>query len=85
MCLTLLSRNEAAAATITEQVKTINSESTVVFVKADTSLLKNVDIACKEIQSKEDKVNFLFMTTGYLAFDDRTGTPRYNILPTYPS
>ncbi|MCJ1385007.1 hypothetical protein MMC17_008125 [Xylographa soralifera] len=70
----IVGRNGAAAATITEQVKVLNPESEVVFIKADTSLIKNVDAVCKEIQSKEDKINFLFLTTGYLAFDGRNET-----------
>ena len=77
MCSYLLSRNETAASTITEQVKKLNSESKVVFIKADTSLIKNVDAACKDIQSKENKINFLFLTTGYLTFDGRNGAPRH--------
>ena len=44
------------------------------FIKADTSLLKNVDTACKEIQTKEEKVNVLFMTTGYLTLSGRLDT-----------
>jgi hypothetical protein len=77
----LLSRNGTAASTITEQAKKLNPESEIVFVKADTSLIKNVDVACKDIQSKEDKINFLFMTTGYLSFDGRNGAPRHPRLP----
>ena len=77
----LLSRNETAASTITEQVKKLNAKSEVVFIKADTSLIKNVDAACKKIQSKEDKINFLFITTGYLAFDGRNGASRHPCLP----
>ena len=73
----LLSRNGAAASTITEQARKLNPESQVVFIKADTSLIKNVDAACKDIQSREDKINFLFMTTGYLTFDGRNGAPRH--------
>jgi hypothetical protein len=74
-------RNGTAASTITEQAKKLNPESEVVFIKADTSLIKNVDAACKDIQSKEDKINFLFMTTGYLTFDGRNGAPRHPGLP----
>jgi hypothetical protein len=75
------SRNGAAASTISEQAKKLNPESEVVFIKADTSLIKNVDAACKDIKSKEDKINFLFMTTGYLTFNGRNGAPRLPGLP----
>ena len=81
VCSYLLSRNGTAASTITVQAKKLNPESEVVFIKADTSLIKNVDAACKDIQSKEDKINFLFMTTGYLTFDGRNGAPRHPGLP----
>jgi len=77
VCSHLLSRNGTAASTIMEQAKKLNPESEVVFIKADTSLIKNVDAVCKDIQSKEDKINFLFITTGYLTFDGRNGAPRH--------
>ncbi|MCJ1317639.1 hypothetical protein MMC15_002964 [Xylographa vitiligo] len=67
----IVGRNGTAAATIAEQVKELNPESEVVFIKADTSLLANVDAVCKEIQSKEDMVNFLFVTTGSVSFKSR--------------
>lgn len=77
----MLPRNGTAASTITEQVKGLNPESEVIFIKADTSLIKNVDAACKDIQTKEDRINLLFMTTGYFTFDGRNGTPRHSGLP----
>lgn len=52
----------------------LNPEGTVNFIKADTSLLKTVDVVCKEIQAKEDKINVLFLTSGYLTLAGRDET-----------
>lgn len=43
------------------------------FIKTDTSLLKNVDVACKEIATMESKINVLFMSAGYLTLKGRDG------------
>ncbi|MCJ1389268.1 hypothetical protein MMC18_002124 [Xylographa bjoerkii] len=69
-----LKANGAVASTITEQAKKLNPKSEVVNIKADTSLIKNVDAVCKDIKSKEDKINVLFLTTGFIAFDGRSET-----------
>ncbi|KAF1975561.1 hypothetical protein BU23DRAFT_552498 [Bimuria novae-zelandiae CBS 107.79] len=70
----LVGRNQTAAANITAELKSINSSSTVEFIKKDVSLLRQVDEACKEIKGKEKKVNLLFMTVGYLTLKGRNET-----------
>jgi hypothetical protein len=69
----LLGRNEAQASKIIEELGKLNAESKVDFVKCDTSLLKGVDEACKEIQSREERVNLLVMTTGMVTMKGRDG------------
>ena len=81
VCSFLPSRNGTAASTIMEQAKKLNPESEVVFIKADSSLIKNVDAVCKAIQSKERKINLLFVTAGYLTFEGRNGAPRRSAFP----
>ena len=66
-------RNEEAANQITEDVKKLNPDAKIDFISTDASLLGNVDEACKRIQAKEDKVNILVLTCGYLTFSGRQG------------
>ncbi|KAF7672914.1 hypothetical protein GT037_008865 [Alternaria burnsii] len=70
----LIGRNATEAAKITNELKAINSSCKVNFIQQDVSLLRKVDEACKEIQAKEQKVNLLFMTIGYMTFKGRNET-----------
>ena len=67
-------RSEDAAKRITEEARKLNAESTIKFVKADLTLLRNVDQACRELQAQEEKINLLFMTPGFLSTGGRDGT-----------
>ncbi|PVI00208.1 hypothetical protein DM02DRAFT_614550 [Periconia macrospinosa] len=71
----LIGRNETEATRITQELKTINTGSTISFIKKDVSLLKKVDEACQEIKEKEKKVNLLFMTIGTMTLKGRNETP----------
>lgn len=44
-----------------------------IFIQKDVSLLKNVDSACEEIKSQEQRADLLFMSQGYLTFAGRNG------------
>ena len=46
------------------------------FIRTDCSLLSNVDVACREIQAQEPKINLLFMTPGFLSMKGRQGIDR---------
>ncbi|KAF2817478.1 short-chain dehydrogenase/reductase [Mytilinidion resinicola] len=70
----LVGRNQEEATKITQEFDKINPESKTTFVKADLSLLRNVDKACSEIQAREPKVNLLFMTAGYFTTKGREET-----------
>jgi NAD(P)-dependent dehydrogenase (short-subunit alcohol dehydrogenase family) len=70
----LIGRNATEAGKIMKELSTINSSSEVSFIQKDISLLKNVDEACNEIKRKEEQVNVLFMTCGYLTMKGRDET-----------
>ncbi|KAI4637441.1 hypothetical protein J4E83_000257 [Alternaria metachromatica] len=70
----LIGRNATEASKIMDELNSINSSSQVSFIQKDISLLKNVDEACSEIKSKEEQVNVLFMTCGYLTMKGRDET-----------
>jgi hypothetical protein len=55
-------------------MKSINPSAQPTFLQSDISLLKNVDSVCAEIAAKEQKLNLLFMTPGYLTLKGRDET-----------
>ncbi|KAF2867282.1 hypothetical protein BDV95DRAFT_598381 [Massariosphaeria phaeospora] len=70
----LVGRNPTEASRIIDELQQINPSSKLDFIKSDVSLLRNVDEVCKEIKEKENKINLLFMTVGYLTFQGRNET-----------
>ena len=69
----IVGRNKTAAEAIINLCQDSSPESTVIFIQKDVSLLKNVDSACEEIKSQEQRVDLLFMSQGYLTFAGRNG------------
>ncbi|ODV96184.1 hypothetical protein PACTADRAFT_49580 [Pachysolen tannophilus NRRL Y-2460] len=70
----LVGRNEIAATNIIEKLKTINNnkDAKYEFIKTDVSLIKEDNKLLKQILEKEEKVNTLVLTTGFLSFNGRT-------------
>ncbi|KAL6705887.1 hypothetical protein ACN47E_006347 [Coniothyrium glycines] len=71
----LIGRNATEASRITAELQSLNPSSRISFVQKDISLLHNVDAACSEIAARENTVNVLFMTCGYLTLKGRDPTP----------
>ncbi|PYH94462.1 hypothetical protein BO71DRAFT_450045 [Aspergillus ellipticus CBS 707.79] len=46
------------------QMRQINPDSRISFIKSDESLLREVDEACSIIQQREDEINILFLSPG---------------------
>lgn len=61
-----IGRSQEAGDRIAAECKALNSEGEYIFIKADTSLLCNVDDVCRDIKNKEKAVNLLFLSTGSL-------------------
>ncbi|KAJ5814615.1 hypothetical protein N7474_006392 [Penicillium riverlandense] len=70
----LIGRNESQASQIIEELRRLNKDSQASFIKCDVSRLHAVDEACKTIQSKEDKINLLFMSPGIMTTKGRDET-----------
>ncbi|KAL4877126.1 hypothetical protein BJY04DRAFT_198996 [Aspergillus karnatakaensis] len=70
----LIGRSQERASVIIEELKKLNSESKIEFVKADVSLLKKVDEACEVIKSREGKVNVLVLSSGIFTTKGRDET-----------
>ena len=67
-----IGRSQEAGDRLITELGKLNLGGYFVFVKADTSLLKNVDKVCKDIQSKESKINLLFLSQGTLKFGGKS-------------
>ncbi|KAI4202997.1 MAG: hypothetical protein LQ350_002214 [Teloschistes chrysophthalmus] len=61
-----IGRSQEAADRIATACKHLNPDGEYNLIKADTSLIRNVDPVCQEIRSKEKAVNVLCLTTGTL-------------------
>ncbi|KAH7161247.1 hypothetical protein EDB81DRAFT_337854 [Dactylonectria macrodidyma] len=80
-----IGRSQEAGDRISQELKVLNPKGTYLFVKADMSLLKNVDEVCKDIKSKENAINILFMSQGTLRFgvDTADGLPLITAVSLY--
>lgn len=61
-------RNADAGARIKKECEALGPTSTFDFIQSDISLIKNVDVVCKEIEKKTGYINLLFLTQGTLDF-----------------
>lgn len=72
-----IGRSQEAWDRIAAECKALNPDGEYIFIKADTSLIRNVDDVCRDIKAKEKAVNLLFLSTGTLNFS----TGMFAILP----
>ncbi|KAL3487613.1 hypothetical protein BJX62DRAFT_253882 [Aspergillus germanicus] len=70
----LIGRSQPAADDAISTIKSINPSATPTFLESDISLLKNVDSVCADISAREQKLNLLFMTPGYMTWKGRDET-----------
>lgn len=61
-----IGRSQEAGDRIAAECTALNVEGTFIFIKADTSLLQNVDTVCRDIKAKEQVINILFLSAGTL-------------------
>ena len=59
-----IGRSQEAGERIKAECEELNKEGQYEFIKADVSLIKVVDDICRDIKSKEQAINLLFMTQG---------------------
>ncbi|KAI1372718.1 putative short-chain dehydrogenases/reductase [Hypoxylon crocopeplum] len=75
-------RSQEAADRIIPECKQLNPSGQYIFIKADVSLLKNVDDVCQQILAKEESINLLFQTQGTMLMDKTSeGLPYAYVLP----
>lgn len=61
-----IGRSQESGDRILKELKEINADGEYNFIKADMSLLKNVDDVCRDIKKKETAINVLFLSQGTL-------------------
>lgn len=69
----IIGRSKSAAQPLLDELKESNPTGTFEFIETEISLIKNVDLACDQIKTKEKKVDILFMSPGFLAWGGRIG------------
>jgi short-subunit dehydrogenase len=57
-------RSQEAGDRIARECRQLNPDGEFTFIKADLSLMRNVDDVCREIRSKEKAINLLFLSCG---------------------
>ncbi|KAJ9156210.1 putative Short-chain dehydrogenases/reductase [Pleurostoma richardsiae] len=67
-----IGRSQEAADRIIAECKELNPGGYFEFIKADVSLLKNVDDVCRQIKAKETTINILFQSQGSMGFEATT-------------
>jgi NADP-dependent 3-hydroxy acid dehydrogenase YdfG len=74
----IIGQSQKKASNLVAGLRAINSEARVTFLQSDLTLLVNVDSVCREILAKENVVNLLFLSAGFLSMNGRVGaTNRY--------
>ena len=61
-----IGRSQKAGDRIAAECKALNAEGEFIFIEKEVSLIRNVDVVCEEIKSKEKAINLLFLTIGTL-------------------
>ncbi|KAJ5136498.1 hypothetical protein N7448_005052 [Penicillium atrosanguineum] len=57
-------RSQEAGDRIAAECRDLNPDGEFTFIKADLSLMRNVDDVCQAIKSKENAINLLFLSCG---------------------
>jgi NADP-dependent 3-hydroxy acid dehydrogenase YdfG len=75
-----IGRSQEAGARLLVELKELNDEGEYNFIKADVSLMKNVDQVCREIKEKEKVINVLLLSQGTLNMSGGTSAPRSELM-----
>ena len=71
----LVGRSKASATPLLNELESLNPNGTFTFIETQISLIKNVDRVCDEIKAKEQKLDIIFLSTGFLTLQGgRQGT-----------
>ncbi|KAI1423752.1 putative short-chain dehydrogenases/reductase [Xylaria sp. FL1777] len=68
----VVGRSQEAADRILNECRQLQPDGHFEFIRADVSLLKNVDDVCRQIKEKVSVINVLFESQGSMAFQSET-------------
>jgi NADP-dependent 3-hydroxy acid dehydrogenase YdfG len=71
----IIGRSQESADGIISDCQTLNPSGGYNFIKADVSLVRNVDKVCQQIKEKEETINLLFLSQGAAVFDRSSTSP----------
>ncbi|KAI0536702.1 putative short-chain dehydrogenases/reductase [Xylaria digitata] len=69
----IVGRSQEAADRILNECRQLRPDGHFEFIRADVSLLRNVDDVCRQIKEKVSAINILFESQGSMAFHSETG------------
>lgn len=69
----IVGRSRSSAGSLLDNLRSLNPQGIFVFIETEISLIKNVDTVCSEIKEKEQKLDLIFLSTGYLTLGGRQG------------
>lgn len=69
----VVGRSASAAVPLLAELRQTNASARITFIERDVSLIKEVDKAVEEVKKSEDKLDLLFLSTGFMSFQGRQG------------
>jgi NADP-dependent 3-hydroxy acid dehydrogenase YdfG len=69
----ILGRNEASHREFLQHLQQSNSQAEIVWLEGQVTLLAEVKRLCIEIKSREESIDLLFLSAGFLPFTRRQG------------
>lgn len=69
----IIGRDKASRKSWLESLQRSNSQTELVWLDGQVSLLAEVKRLCIEIKSRENSINLLFLCAGFLPYVDRNG------------
>ncbi|KAK9258043.1 hypothetical protein V1519DRAFT_470215 [Lipomyces tetrasporus] len=70
----IVDRSMTSAAPLLSELESLNPLGTFIFIETEISLIKNVDTVCAEIKGKEQNLDLVFLSAGYLSVAGRQET-----------
>jgi NADP-dependent 3-hydroxy acid dehydrogenase YdfG len=69
----IVGRNAASSALLLEDLRTRNPKAVIEFIEKDASLVSDIDAACAIVKAKEQRVDLLSLSAGFISFSGRQG------------
>lgn len=81
----IIGRDQASRKSWLEDLQRSNSQSEIIWLEGHATLLAEVKKLCVEIKSREDSIDLLFLSAGFLPFGGRIGNIQPSFLHSTPA